>query len=106
MKFDLSKLSREMSRIQDEFKQIQNKIRIESSSGGGMVKAVADGHGNIVSIKIEPELLKDDIDIRMLEDLIIAAVNEAKNAARTEAQKEMQKIIGIPLDGFLSRNLF
>lgn len=107
MKFDITKFSQEMVRVQEEFAQALQKIKVEGSAGGGMVKAVADGHGNIVSIKIEPELLKNsEIDIEMLQDLIIAAVNEAKNIAQAEAKKEMQKIIGFPMPGLLPNNLF
>jgi DNA-binding YbaB/EbfC family protein len=106
MKFDVTKLSQEMGRIQEEFAQAMQKIRVEGSAGGGMVKVVADGQGNILSVKIEPELLKGEVDIELLQDLIVAAVNETKNNAKAEAKKEMQKIIGFPTSGFLPDNLF
>lgn len=107
MKLDVNKFSQDMTRIQEEFAQGLLKIHVEASAGGGMVKVVSDGHGNIISIKIEPDLIQDtDTDIEMLQDLIIAAVNEAKNLAKTEAQKEIQKIIGFPLSGFLPNSLF
>jgi DNA-binding YbaB/EbfC family protein len=107
MKFDPTKLSIELSRIQKEFGEALEKIRIEASAGGGMVKVIADGHGNVISIKIEPELIKEnDTDIDMLQDLIVAAVNEAKKLAKTEAQKEMQKIVGLPIPGIFPDNLF
>lgn len=106
MKFDPSKLSQELTRIQEEFSQALQKICVEATSGGGMVKVTADGQGNVITVKIEPELLKGEADIDMLQDLIVAAVNEAKNLAKSEAQKEMQKIVGLPIPGMFPGNLF
>jgi len=106
MKFDPSKLSQELTRIQEEFAQALQKIRVESTSGGGMIKVTADGQGNVITVKIEPELLQGEVDIDMLQDLIVAAVNEAKNLVKTEAQKEMQKIVGLPIPGIFPNNLF
>ncbi len=95
MNFDLKKLAK----IQETINQAMAKVKVEASAGGDMVKAVADGYGNIISIKIEPELLQDG-DIEMLQDLIVAAVNEAKNKSKEEVQKELEKIIGFPLPPF------
>ncbi|MCX7784631.1 MAG: YbaB/EbfC family nucleoid-associated protein [candidate division WOR-3 bacterium] len=95
MNFDFKKLAK----IQETINQAMAKVKAEASAGGDMVKAVADGYGNIVSIKIEPELLKD-LDLEMLQDLIVAAVNEAKNKAKEEVQKEIERIIGFPLPPF------
>ncbi|MCK4334942.1 YbaB/EbfC family nucleoid-associated protein [candidate division WOR-3 bacterium] len=85
--------------------EIQNKIagimaaaRGEATSGGGMVKAVADGNGTILGLKIEKEVI-DPEENQMLEDLVIAAVNEARRKAKEAAQTEVQKVIGIPLPG-------
>ncbi len=85
--------------------EIQNKIagimaasRGEATSGGGMVKAVADGNGTILELKIEKEVIAPE-ESQMLEDLVIAAVNEAKRKAKEAAQAEVQKVIGIPLPG-------
>ena len=106
MKFDPTKLSQELTRIQEEFAQALQKIRVEATSGGSMIKISADGRGDVISIKIEPELLKGEVDVDMLQDLIVAAVNEAKKTAKTEALKEMQKIVGIPIPGMFPGNLF
>lgn len=85
--------------------EIQNKIagimaaaRGEATSGGGMVKAVADGNGTILELKIEREVI-DPEENQMLEDLVIAAVNEARRKAKEATQTEVQKVIGIPLPG-------
>ncbi len=102
MKLDINKLTQTMGKVTQQVEEIQNKVRVESSAGGGMVKVFADGNGNILSVKIESELItNNETDLAMLEDLIVAAVNEAKNLAKTEVQKEMQKMVGFPLDGLL-----
>ncbi|MBS4016097.1 MAG: YbaB/EbfC family nucleoid-associated protein [Candidatus Latescibacteria bacterium] len=102
MKMDINKLTQTMGKITEQMQEIQNKVRVESSVGGGMVKVSADGGGNIISITLEPELIKGaETDIEMLQDLIVAAVNQAKDLAKTEAQNEMQKMVGFPLDGLL-----
>ncbi|MCS7258324.1 MAG: YbaB/EbfC family nucleoid-associated protein [candidate division WOR-3 bacterium] len=106
MKFDLFKLAQDFNKIQTELKQLQENIRAEGSAGGGIVKAVADGTGTIVSLEISSEFFAShDIDREMLQDLIVAAVNSALSQAKVELQKELQKLIGFPLTGLLPPNL-
>ncbi|MEO0072959.1 MAG: YbaB/EbfC family nucleoid-associated protein [candidate division WOR-3 bacterium] len=105
MKFDLLKLTKEFNKIQEEIKKIQENIQAEGSAGGGIVKAVADGTGNIISIEINPEFLQGpELDREMLQDLIVAAVNSAIAQAKDQLQKELQKLIGLPLSGFFPPN--
>ena len=78
-----------MAKMQEELKTKQ----IEASSGGGMVKVTSNGQQEIFEIKIEPSLLEEN-DIEMLQDLVLAAVNEALNRSREMAQEEMAKITG------------
>ncbi len=78
-----------MAKMQEELKTKQ----IEASSGGGMVKVTSNGQQEILEIKIEPSLLEEN-DIEMLQDLVLAAVNEALNRSREMAQEEMAKITG------------
>lgn len=80
---------RKMKKVQDELKE---KI-VEATSGGGMVTVTANGRQEILSIKIEPEVVNPE-DVEMLEDLILAAVNEAKRKSEELAQEEMKKITG------------
>lgn len=80
---------RKMKKVQDELK---GKI-VEATSGGGMVTVTANGRQEILSIKIEPEVVNPE-DVEMLEDLILAAVNEAKRKSEELAQEEMKKITG------------
>ncbi len=83
------KIQQEMSRIQEEVK----KKTVEASSGGGMVVATANGAMEIVSIRIEKDVVNPD-DIEMLQDLIMAAVNEALRRAQQMVAEEMSKVTG------------
>ncbi len=86
---EAQKLQAEMARLQEEAK----KKTVEASSGGGMVTVVANGGGEIISIKIDREVVNPE-DIEMLQDLIIAAVNEALRRAQEMMNSEMSKLTG------------
>jgi len=82
--------------IKKQMEQIQNEAgekTVEATSGGGMVTVVAKARGDIVSIKIEPELMNDP-DLEMIQDLIIAASNEALNRGRELLKEEVSKVAG------------
>lgn len=85
----LQKAQAEMGRMQEELAQ----KTVESSSGGGAVRVVANGQKNLVSISIDPEVMNEE-NREMLEDLIIAAVNEAFNRVDEMVASEMQKLTG------------
>lgn len=83
------KMQQEMGRIQEEAK----KKTVEASSGGGMVTVTASGAMEIVSIKIEKDVVNPD-DIEMLQDLIAAAVNEALRRAQGMVAEDMSRLTG------------
>jgi len=83
------KMQQEMGKIQEESK----KKTVEASAGGGMVVAVANGAMEILSIKIEKDVVNPD-DIDMLQDLVVAAVNEALRRAQQMVSDDMGKITG------------
>lgn len=85
----LQKAQAEMSRLQEELAE----KTVESSSGGGAVRVVANGQKNLVSLQIDPEVLSED-NREMLEDLIIAAVNEAFQRVDEMISSEMQRLTG------------
>lgn len=66
-------------------------IRVEASAGGGMVAIRMDGHKNVLSVKIDPEVAGD---VEMLQDLVMAAVNEASKKAEDEAKQKMAGMMG------------
>jgi DNA-binding YbaB/EbfC family protein len=83
------KLQSQMVKLQDE---LADKT-VESSSGGGMVTVVANGRQQIVSIQIENEVVDPD-DVDMLQDLVLAAVNDALAKAQEMVSSEMGKLTG------------
>lgn len=78
-----------MLQAQEELKQ----ARVEGSAGGGMVSATVNGQGELVSVKLTPEVVNPD-DIEMLEDLILAAVSDAANKAREMMESRMGALTG------------
>ena len=72
----------------------------EATSGGGAVKVTASGEGTLLSLKIDPAIVKEG-DAEMLEDLILSAVRDAVEQGRKEAQASMSKLTGgMGLPGF------
>jgi len=69
------------------------KATVEASAGGGVVKVVVNGHQQLLSIKISPEAV-DPEDVEMLEDLVLAAVNEGMDKARELASNQLGAITG------------
>ena len=91
------KLQSKMLKMQEE---LGNKI-VESTAGGGMVRVQANGKQQIVNIEIEPEVVDPD-DVDMLQDLIMAAVNDALAKAQEMVSDEMGKLTGgMKIPGFM-----
>ncbi len=83
---DMMKQVAKMQRKMEEIQQQLAEERVEGSAGGGMVKAIANGNQEIIEIKIEKEVVNPD-DIEMLEELVVSAVNQAREkAAELQAQ--------------------
>ncbi len=84
----IQKMQQEMQRIQEE----AGKKTVEATAGGGMVKVVANGKQEVVSIEIDPEMLKMN-DRDMLQDLVVAGVNEALKNAQNLVSQEMKSLM-------------
>jgi DNA-binding YbaB/EbfC family protein len=78
-----------MARVQQELAE----ARVEGSAGGGVVSAVVTGKGDLVSVKIDPSAV-DPADVEMLQDLVVAAVNEALVAAHELGERKMAEVTG------------
>jgi len=92
----MNKLMKQAQKMQREMAQKQEALAqriFEASSGGGMVTAKINGKQELLELKIEPDVV-DKSDIAMLQDLIVAAVNEAHRRAAEEMQKEMSSLMG------------
>lgn len=87
---------KQAQKIQTQMARMQEELAgrtVEASAGGGMIAVVANGKQEIVSVKIEPEVI-DAGDREMLQDLVVAAVNEALRKAQEMVSEEMKKITG------------
>lgn len=99
MKFgggNIKNLMKQAGKMKEQMEKLQAEAgekTVEATSGGGMVTVVAKAKGEIVSITIEPEIINDE-DVEMLQDLIIAAVNEALTRGQTLMQEEVSKLAG------------
>jgi nucleoid-associated protein EbfC len=90
----LGDLMKQMQAMQAKMEEMQEKLaekRVEGTSGGGMVKVIANGKQEILEIKIDPEVVNKD-DVAMLEELVLAAVNQAKEKA---AELQMDGLSGL-----------
>jgi DNA-binding YbaB/EbfC family protein len=83
------KMQEDLAKAQDE---LANMV-IEGTSGGGMVKIEMNGKHQVLSLKIDPEVVDTD-DIEMLEDLIMAAINEAQDKITKTSEDELSKFTG------------
>ena len=83
------KMQQNMVKMQEEFEQKE----FEATAGGGVVKAVVTGAKRLKSVTIAEEVVDPD-DIETLQDLVVAAVNEALNTANAEYEQEMGKVTG------------
>lgn len=90
-------MQKKMARIQEDLKQMV----AEGNAGGGMVRAHVNGQREVLSVKIDPEILRSE-EPEMVEDMIVAAVNQGLKKASEMAQKEMGKVTGgLDLGGLL-----
>jgi DNA-binding YbaB/EbfC family protein len=96
LKGGMGNLMKQARQMQDKMAKIQEEAAsrtVEATAGGGMVTATANGTGDLISIKIEPQVV-DPEDVEMLEDLVRAACNEAIRKGRDLMADEMKKITG------------
>lgn len=92
----LKDLMNQAKKMQDELAKTQEELAnrvVEAASGGGMVKLTMNGKHEIKSLKIDPQVV-DPEDTEMLEDLIIAAFNEACDKIARDSEEEMSKLTG------------
>ncbi len=93
---DMGKMLKQVQKLQAEMARVQEELasaKVEATAGGGVVRAVANGHGELISLTIDPAVV-DPSDVTMLADLVLAAVNEAQRNARTMAEDRMKAVTG------------
>ncbi|CBE70013.1 MAG: YbaB/EbfC family nucleoid-associated protein [Candidatus Methylomirabilis oxygeniifera] len=93
---NLGNLMKQAQRMKAEADRIQAEAatkRVEGTAGGGMVTVVCNGQGEVVAVKIDPEVAGPD-ELEMLQDLVVAATNEALRKARELLSQEMGRLTG------------
>jgi DNA-binding YbaB/EbfC family protein len=92
----IGNMMKEAQRLQQQMMELQEEVgkkKVDATAGGGMVTVQANGKQELVSIKIDPEVINKD-DAQMLEDLVLAACNEALRKSRELVQQELGKLTG------------
>ena len=94
-------LMKQVQQMQEQMQQRMTALKVEGSAGGGMVKATMNGNKEVLSVSIDKEAV-DPTDVEMLQDLVVAAVNEAAR----KVDEEMQGQIGAMTGGMKIPGLF
>ncbi len=93
---NMGKLMKQAQEMQAKMARVQEELEareVEGTAGGGMVTVRMNGKQEVLGLKIKPEAVDPD-DVEMLEDLVLAAIREARNHAETLMQTEMAKVTG------------
>jgi nucleoid-associated protein EbfC len=90
---NLQNMMKQAQQMQERMQKQMADMRIEATAGGGMVTVVIDGSKQVHAIKIDPEAVSKD-DVEMLQDLILAALNDAHRKADEAMSKQMQGMMG------------
>lgn len=97
---DLGKMMKQVQKLQQDMARLQEEMkaeRIEATAGGGVVRAVANLHGEIQELVIDPSVV-DPADVAMLQDLVLAAITEVQRSAKAQADERMKALTGgLPL---------
>ena len=90
---DIKKMMQQAQQMQDRLQKQMGDMTVEATAGGGMVTVTVDGHKHLLRVKLDPEVVsKDDVD--MLQDLILAAINDANRKAEEQLSKQMGGMMG------------
>ena len=90
---NIQNMMKQAQQMQERLKKQMTELRVEATAGGGMVTVVINGAKQIQSLKIDPEAVSKD-DVEMLQDLILAAINDAQRKADDEIEKQMGGMMG------------
>ena len=90
---NMQKMMQQAQQMQERLQRQMGEMRIEATAGGGMVTVTVNGHKQLQHIKIDPEVISKD-DAEMLQDLIVAAVNDAHRKVDEALASQMQGMMG------------
>jgi DNA-binding YbaB/EbfC family protein len=86
-------MMKQAQQMQERLQQQMAGMKVEASSGGGMVTVVVNGHKQLLSLKLDPEAVSKD-DVEMLQDLIVAAMHDAHRKVDEALASQMQGLMG------------
>jgi hypothetical protein len=95
---DIRAMMKQAQKMQEQLQKQMQELRVEATAGGGMVTVAVNGSKQLLSITIDPEVVSKD-DVEMLQDLILAAVNDASRKADEELQSRMGPMMGGKMPG-------
>jgi len=90
---NIQQMMKQAQQMQDRMQKQMAEMRIEATSGGGMVTVVMNGSKQVLSLKIDPEAVSKD-DVEMLQDLILAAINDGSRKADEAMSQQMSGLMG------------
>lgn len=90
---NIQQMMKQAQQMQDKMQKQMAEMKVEASAGGGMVSVVINGAKQLLSITIDPEAVSKD-DVEMLQDLILAAINDAHRKADEAMQQQMSGLMG------------
>ena len=90
---NIQQMMKQAQQMQERMQKQMNEMRIEATSGGGMVTVAINGSKQLLSLKIDPEAVSKE-DVEMLQDLILAAINDAQRKADEAMSQQMSGMMG------------
>src|SRR6188474_3063091 len=90
---NIQKMMQQAQQMQEKLQRQMGDMKIEATAGGGMVTVVVNGHKQVQTLKIDPEVVSKD-DVEMLQDLVVAAINDAHRKADEEMSQKMGGMMG------------
>src|SRR5580765_2040450 len=90
---NIQNMMKQAQQMQERLQKQMAEMRVEATAGGGMVTVVVNGAKQLQSLKIDPEVVSKD-DVEMLQDLILAAINDAQRKADEELNRSMGGLMG------------
>lgn len=90
---NIQKMMQQAQQMQERLQKQMGEMKVEATAGGGMVTVTVTGHKNLVAVRLDPEVVSKD-DVEMLQDLIVAAVNDAHRKVDEALASQMQGMMG------------
>jgi DNA-binding YbaB/EbfC family protein len=90
---NIQKMMQQAQQMQEQLQRQMGDMKVEATAGGGMVTVAINGHKQVLTLKIDPEVVSKD-DVEMLQDLVVAAVNDAQRKVDEALASQMQGMMG------------